>query len=1073
MPSPPAVFAARCLSFAARFVSAVLIVVLLPMSTVCSTAGAADVRDRAVVSVTFDDLPSVNSALTGDSAKNGKVADVVSLTNYPTRTVSVFAPGAGYAVMLNPVMQQQVSMAHSEDVSRGDAVSVTGFFASLHPLNESGYRALFAKRQPGAPSTSNFGINYEPASDNLQLYVNDGTGYKVVHYSVKATVGFRRRVHIAVCLDHGDAPGADADPEVDDIRARLFVNGTVATPTRATGGLVDGSTGWLQDVSLTKCVSDTPVTIGSSFLNGELTRLICDDIHLFAESLSEADVAALYREVAGAAADDISKEQSGGAAAAVEAPEIVRISPHAVEIGKTARLVVAGRNLDGARLHTGVPGVTIVRVAEGSHEGQAIFDVSVDATVVPGRYAARCVTSKGVSNRLVLALDRVPGHSDGTFTDMNPATAFPVSVHGLIGGTEQKRVWFRGSAGQKVVAEVEARRIGSMLDPVIEIKSQSGAPLMVQWQQSELSGDARAAVTLPSDGLYIAEVHDLQFAAPGGSPWRLLLGDLPPASLAFPPSISASAGTVRTVAADAVSEPLTVRKSKGRLAIESGTSVLPLPSVRAEAGTYVTEPIDGPFAATPIDATMLAAPFSPLFLNGRIAAAKEKDSVLLTVTPGQTLHFAAAARGLSSSLRAKMLLYHGDLVVAQSDGDSGASDPQFSFAVPDKVTQLRLEVSDLNGKGSASSIYRVEVSRVDRPAFTVTTSEPTIRLPLNGSLPLRLNIRRISASYRYTGPIRLSLSGSQSVTIVPEVIPPSDQDQVVIAMLTRSATASADAAAAGQGLKIEARADGADPVYMTTVEVDSSGQSSAIRQQLLTLPDDEFVAGPGDSVPATILLESAPPILFRGLPAVIPVRVVPLTEMSTSVVRFEMITTEPERRTDPNKPDSPLKPMVALEELQFGNISEGAFSLGLRVPADTPHQTISAAISAEFVTQPLAPNVGSKAWTAPMILTVTDAAAITLPADPVKGKKATVVMVPGQLRRHAMFTDPVTVLVDGLPEGWSAMPVPVAAGQNDFTLAIAVPENAGPGGIPDVLVRVQHANGASISQSTALKLVVE
>ncbi len=755
MPSP-------LLTSAARFVAAAMTLSLIPISSVCSIAAAAEVRDRAVVSVTFDDLPAANATTAADSAKSGKVPDVVSLTNHPSRTVSVFAPGAGHSVMLNPSMQQQVSIAQSEDISRGDAVSVTGFFASLHPLNESGYRALFAKRRPDAPSTSNIGINYEPASDNLQLYVNDGTGYKVVHYSVKGTVGYRRRVHIAACLDPGDAPAADADPDADDVRVRFFVNGVPATPVRATGGLVDGNTGWLQDVSLAKCVSDTPMTIGSSFLNGELTHLVCDDIYVFAEALPDADVATLFREVAGAAADEISKEQSGGPVAAVDGPEVVRISPHSVEIGKSARLIVAGKNLDGARLHVGIPGVTVAPVAEGSNAGQAVFDVAVDATVVPGRYAVRCVTSKGVSNRLVLTLDRVPGHPDGTFTEANPAMAFPVSVHGLIGGTEQKRVWFRGTAGQKIVAEVEARRIGSMLDPVIEIKSQSGTPLVVQWQQSELSGDARTAVTLPSDGLYMAEVHDLQFAAPGGSPWRLLLGDLPPASLAFPPSIAASAGAVRTVAADAVSEPVTVRSLKGRLAIESGASLLPLPSVRAEAGTYVTEPIDGPFAATPIDATMLAAPFPPLFINGRIAAAKEKDSVLLTVTPGQTLHFAAAARGLSSALRAKMSLYNGDAVVAQSDGEAGATDPQFSFAVPDKVTQLRLEVSDLNGKGSPSSIYRIQVSRADRPAFAVTTAEPAIRLPLNGSVPLRLNVRRISPAFRYTGPIKLSLSGSRA-----------------------------------------------------------------------------------------------------------------------------------------------------------------------------------------------------------------------------------------------------------------------------------------------------------------------
>jgi hypothetical protein len=105
---------------------------------------------------------------------------------------------------------------------------------------------------------------------------------------------------------------------------------------------------------------------------------------------------------------------------------------------------------------------------------------------------------------------------DGTFTEAAPAATFPVATAGQINGTEQKRIWFRGAAGQKIVAEVEARRIGSMVDPVLEIRSQSGGPLAIQWQQFELQGDARAAVVIPADGLYYVELHDLQFLAARG-----------------------------------------------------------------------------------------------------------------------------------------------------------------------------------------------------------------------------------------------------------------------------------------------------------------------------------------------------------------------------------------------------------------------------------------------------------------------------------------------------------------------------------------------------------------------------
>lgn len=1046
---------------------------LTPVSTVRNAVLAAEVRDRAVVSLMFDDLPAADAKTSADSAKSGKVPDVVTLTNSPARTVSAFASGAGHSLLLNPTKLQQVSVAHSEDLNRPDAVSVTGFFASLHPLNDPVVHGVFAKRKADAPNNTNFGINYIANADNFQLYVNDGNGFKVVHYSVKSTIGFRRRVHLAACFDQGDAPGADADADADDVRVRLFVNGAVATPTSASGGLVDGATGWIQDVALGKCASDAPMTIGSSFANSEMTRMVCDDIHVFAEALSDADAAILFREVAGAAAEEISKEQSGGTTANAEMPTIVRLTPHALEPGKTARVVVAGANLDGAMLHSGVSGVSAAKIAEGSNAGQAIFDVTVDASVVPGRYPVRCVSPNGVSNRLVMSIDRVPSHVDGTFNEANPATVFPVSVSGLIGGTEQKRLWFKGTSGQKIVAEVEARRIGSRLDPVIEIKSQAGTPLVVQWQQSELSGDARAVAILPADGLYFVELHDLQFAAAGGSPWRLLLGDLPPASLAFPPSIAATAGAVRTVAADAVGEALSVRNTKGRLTIESGAATLALPSLSTEPGTYVTEPVDGPFAATPFDATMMTSPFPPLWISGRIVAAREKDSVLVTVTPGQTLHFAVAARTISSSLRAKLVLFNGEAIVAQSDGESGASDPQFSFTVPDKITQLRLEISDLNGKGSPSSIYRIQVARVDRPAFVLTTSDPVLRLPLNGSVPLRLNVRRQSPSFRYTGPIRLSLPDVKGVTIVPETIPASDQDQTVIAMLTRSVATSADAIATGQSLIIEGRGEGAEPVFSTTAVVDAVTLPIEVRQQQLTLPDDVFVAGPAESIPATILLESAPPVLFRGLPATLSVRVIPLTEAISPVVRFEMMTTEPARKEDPNNPNSPMKPVVALEELQFGAVTDGSFGLRVLVPVDTPSNQLETAISAEFVNQPLAVSSGSKAWTAPITLSVDDATSLNVAAEPIRTRKASAAVLQGTIRRHPLFNEAVTIVLDGLPQGWMATPVQVPADQTSFSVSITAPEAAAAGEVPNLSLRVQHASGVTISKPSSVKLVVE
>jgi len=1033
-----------------------------------SQFAGAQVRDRAVVSLTFDDLAE-SPATAADSGKAGKVSDAVSLTSAPSRILSAFVTGSpGYSLLLDPARQQQIVIPNSDDVSRPEAVTISGLFASLHPLNDATFRGLFAKRKPGTGDITNYGINFQPSSDNFQVYVNDGSGYKVANFSVKAVLGFRRRVHLTVSLDNADAPGADADTDVDDVRVRLFVNGAPATPTRTTGGFIEGTVCWLQDVTLAKCVSDTPLTIGSSFTNGEMMRLLCDEVHVFSEALSDEDAKALFAEVAGASAAEISAETGETVDTAALQPQITRISPHSAEVGKTTRMVVAGQNLAGAQLHTDIKGLTAV-VVDGGNAGQALFDVAVDATAVSGRYLARCVTPAGVSNPMIISIDRVATHPDGTFTEANPATTFPVAASGLISGAEQKRVWFKGTAGQKLVAEIEARRIGSKLDPVVEIRSQTGTPLAIQWQQPDLTGDARTSIVLPADGLYFAEVHDLQFRAPGGSPWRLLLGDLPPSSLAFPSTVAAAATSVRSVGGDAVSEAVSVKTTSGQVTIESGSTLLPLPALRAEAGTQVIEPLEGTFPEAAVDATFTAAPFPALLISGRISVPKEKDTILLTVTPGQTLHFAAAAKQLSSPLRAHLSLLNGDAVVAQNDGDSGASDPSFSFTVPEAVTQLKVQVRDLNNKGSAASLYRLLVARSDRQAFLISTRDGALRLPLNGSVPLRLSIVRQSPSFKYSGPIRLSVKGVAGVSIVPETIAASDQNQDVLVMVTRSATANAADIANGQAITLEAKADGAEPVFSTAASV----IVDAVPANSLTLPDTALIAGPAEAVPATILLDAVPPVLFRGISTTVSVRVIPLVEQVAPYVRFEMISTEPARREDPNKPDSPLKPLVGLEEFQFGPVAQGVFPLTIRVPSDTPSSTVDTVISADFVAHPLAPASGPRSWTAPLVLFVDDAVTLAASAEPLKAMKATTVNFSGSIRRHPLFTEPVTIMLDGLPQGYQATPATVAADQTAFSVAVMIPEAAAVGEVPNLSLRAQFATGATISKPSAVKLMIE
>lgn len=1031
---------------------------------------AAEIRDRAVLSLSFDELSAgPASGAVAETAKSGAANDAVTIPAGATAIASSFVPGStGRSLLLDSTKGQYLSVANSDDISRSDAVTVSGFFASLHALSDNTFHGLFAKRQPDGPGKTNYGINYNPSTDNFQVYVNDGTGYKVAAFSVKAAVNFRKRIHLIAAFDNGDAPGADADTDADDLRLRLFINGNPVAPTSVPGGIVDGVNGWLQDVTLSKCQLDTPLTFGGSFAGGELTHLIVDDLHVFAESLNEADAKALFQEVAGTAADSILKEQTAPAADDATAPRIGRLSPIGLSIGKSNRLIVRGRNLEGATLRIGGTGL-VATAGEGSNANQAVFQIDVPANAAPGRYLLQIVTANGVSNGEIVCLDSLTQHEDGAFPEAKPATELPIAVSGVIADTEQKRVYFTGTAGQRVVAEVEARRIGSRLDPVVEIKSAVGAPLAIQWQQSELAGDTRAIATLSADGLYFVELHDLQFRAPANSTWRLLLGDLPPSAAAFPPTLTAAPGPVRTVGGDLVSESVSLNNSGGRLVVESGTAILPLPPLRTEAGTEVTEPIEGTFDAKPLDATFVTAPFAPLFVNGRISAAGETDQFTLTVTPGQALHFAVAAQSRSSALIAELAVLNGDAQIAFSNGDNGSVDPSFDVTVPEGVKELRVRIRDFTGRGSAASVYRLLVARKDRPAIVLTTNSDAIRLPSNGSVPVRISVIRQSPAYRYAGPIRLRPVGMAGVTITPGVIAASEQNQEVLLVVTRNVQAPSAGSGVPEVLMVEAQTEGLEVNVTSKLQVVSAG----VPMGSLTLREDTVLAADSNAVPATILLDSVPPVILRGVNTTLPVRVLPLGPKQIAFMRFEMQTTETARKEDPNKPESPNKPLVAAAEFQFAAFSSDAFPLQITVPLDVAEPVIDAVIGVDFVDQPLALDRTSRAWTAPIRLSVEDAVVLTPAAAPAKGMKGAMASVSGLIRRHSQFAEAVTVSIDGLPKGYSASPATVAADAAEFSLAVTIPADAAGGEVPNLTVRCLRANGQPLTNPMAVKLVIE
>lgn len=109
------------------------------------------------------------------------------------------------------------------------------------------------------------------------------------------------------------------------------------------------------------------------------------------------------------------------------------------------------------------------------------------------------------------------------------SVASPVVINGAIARPGECDLYaFGGKAGQTVVLEVLARRLGSPLDSALTLTDAGGATLAFSDDQEDRGAgltthhaDARIAFTLPKDGRYEARIADLQ--GKGGPEYRYRL----------------------------------------------------------------------------------------------------------------------------------------------------------------------------------------------------------------------------------------------------------------------------------------------------------------------------------------------------------------------------------------------------------------------------------------------------------------------------------------------------------------------------------------------------------------------
>jgi hypothetical protein len=603
-------------------------------------------------------------------------------------------------------------------------------------------------------------------------------------------------------------------------------------------------------------------------------------------------------------------------------PQLQSLSSVGLQRAQPTQLVVLGQGLEpaGVRLFLGTVEVPVQVVGQPAAD-RLTLAVRVPEAITPGIYGLRLACAGGISNALAVSVDNLP-----TVPLAEKVERLPVAMVGTIAGNQVVRVAIEGRKGQRLVAELESRRLGGTLDPHLAVLDDRGVQLAYAVGTFRYDGDARVEVVLPRDGPYTVELHDILYNA-GNSPVRLKVGDLPTIDYVAPMGARrGQMGTFRLVGRGPLPEPFPFTPRpysySTHATLPAGLLTGISPRLAVDEVTEVAEAAG--------DGQALAELTAPVAITGEISKPGERDKFRVAVTPGQTLRVEVFGQRIGSRLDPVVSISNEQgAVLARNDDQPTTIDPALNFTVPAKVSRVVVEVADQQGRGGPGHFYRVRIGPT-QPSFSVSLTEERASVPAGGSVLLRAKVSRAG----YYGPLTLVLPEAlPGVKLVNADIPAGVNESYLSLM------AAADAPLGQKVVRLLAKAQ---PESLTR-EV-SVAESPLTRVN----PDakSEFGLAVRAGLPlAVVWAEEADGQLPVGGSVALKLRLL-RQEKALGPVRFSLLTTQ-QVPLDKNKKEDPNRAIRLAAPVQVA-AQDSEATLTVLVPGDLPVMPYDLAVQAEL-----------------------------------------------------------------------------------------------------------------------------
>lgn len=398
----------------------------------------------------------------------------------------------------------------------------------------------------------------------------------------------------------------------------------------------------------------------------------------------------------------------------VSTPRLSVILPRGVKRGGEHKLRFSGARLgDAEEVFLYDQGVTVTNLAVvDANNIDVTVQVASDCRL--GEHLAQVRTRSGISDYRSFFIgqlnDVVEVEPNNEFS-VAQAIEKNVTLNGVIQNEDQDFFKFSAKKGERISVEIEAIRLGAMIDPFISLLDANRFELAVADDSAFGKQDGVISLIAPADGEYTVLVRESAFGGNGASRYRLHVGTFPRPTVAYPAGGKPGSSLDVTFLGDAagpIVQKITVPAEaafRAGLFVTDDQGITPSPiQFRAVDLENVMETEDnGHWTET------AAAPV-PAAFNGIIQQPGDYDYFKFAAKKGQALRFQCYARRLGSGLDPVINVFRAsNKQHLKGDDDARRPDCYMDLTIPEDGEYF-LRVRDHLGRGQADFVYRVEVS---------------------------------------------------------------------------------------------------------------------------------------------------------------------------------------------------------------------------------------------------------------------------------------------------------------------------------------------------------------------------